>query len=479
MRNVLIILCCGFVLAVTTYAITFLKSGWLFVPIGLLCALLVLPLASRFSKRCFDPFEVLVWVAVYYAWCYVARPVFMIVADTGHMYLPFSRLELDTLLGLALGYAILGIMAFLVGYQMRYGELLAKRLPYPASLWDTRAAYTVVFLYTLVGIVGSLIYLKANGGLIFYITHVNWFRAESLNIRLAFLQWSFGLFPIASYILMLASLQSFNRLGFKLLFGTYIVGCIAMLLILGGRGQVISYCLTIALLYHYAKQRLRLSSIFGILLLLLFFSVVVAQIRGQLLATTDTYYNPVIPVIRAPEASLRSLLYSFLNSPDSDAVDVFIGLLWGVPDKFPLQYGKQFLEFLKALVPAGLLPVSRESFRVYLLGEQIRDVFWPWYGGGTPPSILGFLYLNFHFVGIIAGMWVFGIFSRLVYSYLLYNRLNRGVILLYGLTTLGFITGMTRGGDFVHIGQGYVMRLFFIICALIWITHGRFMRRVK
>jgi hypothetical protein len=206
--------------------------------------------------------------------------------------------------------------------------------------------------------------------------------------------------------------------------------------------------------------------------------VVIGQIRGQMLSIPDQYIYS-IDKNKITDISFASVINDFLGSPNSDAFDVFIGLLRDGNREFPLQYGKQFLELLKALIPAGLVPFlgSRENFYVYLLGEQIRDTFWPWYGGGTPPSILGFLYLNFHIPGIILGMLVFGILSRLLYQCLLTNRVNRKVVLLYGLTLFGFVTGMIRGGDLVLVGHQYLIKLFFILVGLSIITWGQPKRR--
>jgi oligosaccharide repeat unit polymerase len=177
--------------------------------------------------------------------------------------------------------------------------------------------------------------------------------------------------------------------------------------------------------------------------------------------------------------SIKSLVDDFLNSPDSDGMDVFLGLIRGIPNKFPLQYGKPLFDLIKAIIPAGLIPIPgfRERYRVYLLGEQIRDTFWPWYGGGTPPSILGFLYINFHFVGIIIGMLIFGYFAKIVYCYLINNIHNNGVIFIYGLTLFGFITGMVRGGDFVHMAHRYIIQLAFALISLRLITRGWCSRR--
>jgi len=235
----------------------------------------------------------------------------------------------------------------------------------------------------------------------------------------------------------------------------------------------------LGLIYHYCRRRLRIRYLLIASLFFLLFLIFTGHVRGKLLSVPDSYASGLLNFSSVEPISVKSIPNAFLGSPDSDAMDVFMGLLRGVPNEFPLQYGKPFLDFFKALIPAGLLPITgaREVLRVYLLGEQIRDTFWPHYGGGTPPSILGFLYLNFHFIGIIVGMFLLGIFSKMVYGYLLYNQQNRGVVLLYGLTLLGFITWMIRSGDFVHVAHGYVIRFMFAIIGFNLITHGRFMRR--
>lgn len=450
-----------------------------FVLIFILFGLLLKPIINRLNKRNFDLFEALIWSIMFYGWCYFLRPIYMVLSGCDHLYLKLDKNELAELLIIALGYAIIGIIFFYLGYRLQIVKNIAKLIPFPDPKWDKKASYYVILIYMVVGVICSIIYLKANGGIEFYITHINWFRGESLNIRLAFLQWGFILLPIAEYIWFLNIIKLNSSFFSKLLFGLYALSCSIILLMLGGRSTVIISWLMLALLYHYGKRPLRIRFMLVIFAFALIFLLVTGQIRSYMLSTTDHYNNTLM--INSFRSSLIniSILEDFLNSPNSDAMDVFIGILRGVPNKLPFQYGKQFIELFEALIPAGLIPMSgmREVLRVYLLGEQIRDAFWPWYGGGTPPSILGFLYINFHVIGIIIGMLIFGAFSRCVYSYFLYNRKNKGVILLYGLSVFKFITGMIRGGDFVHVAQGYLIHFLFMIIALILITHGRLLRR--
>ena len=455
-----------------------IEAAWPAFLTLILFALLMIPIVIRFLKRRFDLFETAIWVIIIYSWCYVLRPAYMIITHTGHMYLSLDETERDRLLVLALGYSILGIIFFFAGYRLPLCKLISRRLPYPAPLWDKRAANIVVFLFTIVGAAASIIYINANGGFIFYVTHINWFRGESLNIRLAFLAWGFDLFPIASCILLLTVLYSRRQLAlYTLIFIAYIFGCTIMLSLLGGRALVVSYWLMAALLFHYSKRQLRLSYILLVLPLIFLYIAVGGLIREQLFSVPDRNISTLPEIFLRVSFLAESMFGKFVNSPDADAMDVFMALLRGVPSEFPFQYGKQFLDLLKALVPAGLLPVSRESFRVYLLGEQIRNVWWPWYGGGTPPSILGFLYLNFHIFGIAIGMFILGLFSKIVYSYFRHNHENKGVMLFYSLTLFQFIIGMIRGGDLVNVGHGYIIKFLFTLVALRLITHGRFIRR--
>jgi len=397
----------------------------------------------------------------------------------GHLYLSINKAELDSLAITAIVYAILGFLAFFIGYESRIGAKAVRICSYPPPKWNQKLVKVVILAYTLIGLIASIIYLNSNGGLIFYITHINWFRGNSLNIQNAYLQWGFKLFPIASYLLLLNGFNSSrNSLISKLMTFIYILGSMLSLLIIGGRSSVVSYFLIIILLYHYCKHTIKFSRLLIAGVLVIVFVVVIGQIRGQMLSVPDQYVYS-IDKNKITGISFGSVISDFLGSPNSDGFDVFIGLLRDGNRVFPLQYGKQFLELLKALIPAGLMPFlgSRETFHIYLLGEQIRDMFWPWYGGGTPPSILGFLYLNFHIPGIILGMFIFGILSRLLYLYLLTNLVNREVVLFYGLSLFDFITGMIRGGDLVVVGHQYIIKLLFVLIGLSIVNSGQPKRR--
>jgi oligosaccharide repeat unit polymerase len=132
--------------------------------------------------------------------------------------------------------------------------------------------------------------------------------------------------------------------------------------------------------------------------------------------------------------------------------DWFVIVLDATPSVIPYQYGQTFVQLFAQFVPRMFwqdkpLPIE------YVVTRLLTGV-----ESGSPFTIIGELYLNFLWPGIIVGMIVFGILVRSVYGYLQSNPGNPGVVLIYGYIYASLFQLYTRS---------FAPMMFFLIIFLI------------
>ena len=138
--------------------------------------------------------------------------------------------------------------------------------------------------------------------------------------------------------------------------------------------------------------------------------------------------------------------------------DWFAVVLDLVPTELPFQSGGTFLQFFSMFVPSSMWPEKPLP-----LGYTLTLVV----GGassGSPPSILGELYVNFGVPGIVLGMFIAGIIARTLYGYLRAHPHNIAVIMIYAYNFASIHRFFTR--SFAPKMLGYVLFMVPMLFAL-------------
>ena len=81
-----------------------------------------------------------------------------------------------------------------------------------------------------------------------------------------------------------------------------------------------------------------------------------------------------------------------------------------------LKFGSTLLELFYFPVPRALWPSKPDSFGYLFGAEYLGDEYQLGVSGGETPSMIGELFLNFHFVGDFLGMLIFGFALRRMYD---------------------------------------------------------------
>lgn len=129
------------------------------------------------------------------------------------------------------------------------------------------------------------------------------------------------------------------------------------------------------------------------------------------------------------------------------------------------QYGKSFTSIFFLPVPRVIWP-EKPPIRIGpFVGQHI-------YGftksSGVPPSIVGELYMNFHWYGVIVGMFLLGMYSRHRYRHMTYwNKFERGSTILYAIFVVCMILALVTdfNGGLIRFMKFFIA---FYICNNYW-----------
>jgi hypothetical protein len=331
---------------------------------------------------------------------------------------------------------LLGFACVMLGIKSRIGPRLAQRLPLLRYVVYPTAYHVGALGALTIGLAAYWALLSAVGGfreLVFNLDN----RVELLE-GLGYLM---GLMSMSAVgVVMLTHYLKYDY-SLPRVLGVIAatLACAAMLSSYGGRKLALSLIISVLLVWHYSVRPIRHPLRLALLLILL-----------------ATPYFVAMPLVR----STRGALENYLNRPSelvADIVDNFgivvsqlsyVDTYVYVTNAFTLDniwLGKSFLDLIKAPIPRGLLPdkpAIDEGRYVRTMAEGMR--VYPGmpadeqYVSAWPTETLGTMYFNFHLPGVVAGMFLLGVFFRLCYEYMLLSGKNLYSLIIYQAVMFNF-----------------------------------------
>jgi hypothetical protein len=111
---------------------------------------------------------------------------------------------------------------------------------------------------------------------------------------------------------------------------------------------------------------------------------------------------------------------------------------------FPARYGKTYLDVVLFLVPRPIWPDKPKAFST-AVGDYVTED-----GNDVPPGLIGELYVNFRWPGIVFGMTLLGMLMRFIYEH---SRQSYGGIAMYAMFLPYFGVFLTRN----FVGGGVLL----------------------
>jgi O-antigen polysaccharide polymerase Wzy len=404
-------------------------------------AVLPLALLIGLTSQCFfelvlkpdsgDVFHPTILVAVYFALYFALRSFYLwtvpFFARMGHN--PY-----DDYLPAALWCACGGYFAFLSGMGSKTARLWLRHLPRPGN-WPQSLPASRLLLLMVVGL-ASLLYLFKIGMTVGNYGNLEFQRHPPPGLPIL-LQNLTDLSWVALCIFLVTSLKKTRRGTIWLLLGIS-VGILGIkLAISGGKVALIQPVLQAAIVFHYGRRRFRLWEMLmvGVPVVMLAFGVVnfyrfvVVGQHGAAKNLSDvasrvSTASDMLSQTHGKESALEQMVG---RNAGTDALAVIMKY---TPHPFPYVYGRHWIEVPLTFIPRQIWkdkPINMPSaeFESTYLGLPSK------FNGFSSMHLIGDLYRNFSWAGVLCGMFLVGILLRALYLFCSPCRENPSGLFLY------------------------------------------------
>ena len=398
------------------------------------CILLV-SVALDKSRYLFHPLWILL---ISYVIGYLLRSFYIIFIDSGLM-LGMAPDEAATYLTQALQVVIVGVLCLLIGYKNSMGLTLANKLPvFKSQFCSHRLLLMTLFFYS-VGVYASFTILKQSG-FSWQIESFTQKRQDSSVILLTFTR--FTALGVYMHFIYNLSLKSFAKISWLLWFvGGSFVAFFAIYS--SSRTNLLALIIVNLIMIHHLIRKFKLTNLVVIFAAVILLSSAIVGIRN----TRNDVYNALLESIQVTKT-----LQSIVSSRDLADITTVAHIVRYVEDTGDLRLGKTFINLLTRFIPRSLWPDKPLN-----VGVEVSDLFYDDALGrrndtGVPPSIIAELFWNFHIVGVIFGMLIFGIVIRTNYEYLRRTPVNPWTVVITANVYL-YILDQSRADISLSLGR--------------------------
>lgn len=395
---------------------SFASRGVMYLLVSILGLLVFVPILHRIIKHSFDLAEPGIWFALFYFSHFGLRAIYDLMF--GSPILGFGAESVDfSLLNVALGVSIIGLLMFWIGYHFRIGQAIAHSLPSMPKRWESHFVLPVTIICAAVGW-GLRFYL-----IIYIAGSINRWLFTSKDLLLApvtgimYIEIFSAMATVALFSLFISARVS-HRKTYWLIFLLLLLPELAYRLVSGSRAQLgllilsllIAYYMTSERGYKVNKRLLGWAGI-GILLLALLFPVLSA-IRFGGLQSAIRGISTTAKLAESPW-QLFGVVGHRLHDLDSLAL-----IISRVPDQVPYTLGSELSLIGVAWIPRAIWPAKP----TISIGRIFNKLFVPpgLYGSTASVSVSlpGEFYWDLGVLGVVIGMIFVGIVWRFLHEYL-------------------------------------------------------------
>lgn len=310
--------------------------------------------------------------------------------------------------------------------------------------FDDRRFRKLIFLsYTLL-MVNFLVNIQVYGGFFQFLVAMQG-RVSTVNSSLAYFSITFDLLVILSvYLFYLAARYRCYILAVFLLTAFVVV----MLVVNGGRGNLIQYFISLGMVFWLARGMPRIRILHLVLLGGLFVVVAVGGLASRVSAQQDTPISVALSEVGGNFAAAVSGPFAIYDHFRLSEI---------YEEEVGNDYGIFYLENLLRPIPRSLW-----SEKPQVLGKKVREYFWGDSQGGIPPSYFGEFYISFGYVGIAIGALFLALISLFFQNIFIKAMSSPPHVIAAAILVPYFSFNLMRGG--VDVGfTRLVIYLFFLL----------------
>jgi len=392
-------------------------------------------------KKALDIFSPIVLFCVFYGLLFFVRPLYLLLYDP-------TRVEDWRAFNLALIYATVGCLCFYTGYFSRIGRAIGHHLISGTAKWNQAKLVAVIMLFSAISSLAFIIleFFILRLGVWYHLTHLlevtfNYLMSGTLPII-----WGLSFARTAFWLLFTFWLSQGASWGLwrKLFLVFYLAISLIFTSLAGLRWPILQFFMVPAVVFHYLAKRI---SILKAIVLVMVLAIGLGEL--EFFRSTGVVVDPVtrLPIL------LQKFIVSFLSFEN------FVQVVRFIPAQVDFLYGRPYLYLTLAFIPRVIWP-DKPIFTDQLLTSAIL----PAGPELNTFTVLGDFYANFYIVGIILGMFLWGILWRAIYSYLLRNQHNPSAVVIYAATiTMGIPTIRSNIIEFIFFMAMYILPLVLAI----------------
>jgi len=345
-----------------------------------------------------------------------------------------------------LKYSIIQTLAFV---SLIAGILLLKKIkpvfPTPKPVhFDYKKLRILSFVLFGIGLSAYFIFLSRIGGLMYLLTHLD------QRVALQSGQYVLTLLPLLSLscLLMMQCVKLENKIQDKILLILFSLLTIAVFSSFGARKNALYFCLALLIGYHYIIGGLRFTrktiSIVAVLFVVFFaYIIVIPQIREHNdlnKKISDYKVNTKFYIYNTSYAFIDIFAANYFNKDNAWFMKGYFA-----PAIVPFtNTDKKNLPQVDQGVYFNSIVKYQKNFEPPLPRNQLSNASWP-------TENFGFAYANFLLPGIVVFFVLQGIVFALAYYYLIRQKYNPVIILIYTLVIIDFNFSSLRIVSFIKL----------------------------
>lgn len=416
----------------------------------------LLPLIfEKIKKGKFDILSTLTVFTFFYLLIFGIRSIDLLIFSK-HVLQNEKRYYITTIF-----YGILGLHFFQLAYFSQIHQAVLKPITKFRSDWSTKRLKIIIIIFSSISICSFYFIIKLSGGVSFYFGNIrDAMVAITSGSTIFFMGVLLIQIPLLTWFCMIL-----ERNKYSVFFFIYFILASILLISLGERGHFVFLLISMLICFHYLKRRIKTIQVFSLAMFIILFVVIYGRYRDF----TEENQQIKKAGIKIDLNILTTYRY-FIGH--FDQLRLTKDVIRHVPEKLEFQYGKTFFNFLVKPIPSRIWQNKPQG-----AGRIITESLYPKansFGVTVAPSLLAELYLNFHVIGIIIGMFIFGMVCKLLYELLMMNRSNKNIVVIYAIC-LPYIFSEIRG-DFTIVTSFVMFQIFFLLTALYFLTPNNILK---
>jgi hypothetical protein len=414
-------------------AIAAVSPGTRAISLAVVATAVVAPVARRSFSGRFDPLEPIFVFALAYGVMFFIHPISTLVSGDLVYRIAGRGVGIDETFDPMLVLAAAGAIGFVAGYEVPFGARLAARFGAPAETVDRRWMLGTALAFAAVGLLlfASFVIMKGGAsGLQLVFSGRSAQLNEAVGDSSKYLYFG-PLLIIPAAVVALAFGLSERRRSLLLLAGLLALTVLVVRGPVGSRMTLLPlFAGMLTLIVLVRGRRPGPLAVIALLLVALTASAFLVGIRDAS-QRERTGINGVVSQIASDPVRIFDPLLQGHDAAEASALAAAMTL---VPSELPHTYGRsQVADVLLRPVPRSLWVGKPRPPR-----EQAIQLLWPdlYRTGAANPefSALFVFFLDGGILGVLAGMFVYGLLLRAGYAYLRAHSGNFTVRIAYALS---------------------------------------------